>query len=209
MRDEARDQLSKKVIRAPFEGVLRTFSVEVGEYVRDGQQLAELLDLATVRMTVGVSDRQIVSIRRGAPVEVDVEALPGERFAGTVLRVGSATDADTRKFPVEVEVANPDERLLPGMVARVTLDLGDERPVLLVPRDATVDEFALRFVYVLEPDGSDTVARRRNVRLRDVAFQPGVLQVDDGLESGETIAVTGMRQLSSGAVVEVRDGAAR
>jgi membrane fusion protein (multidrug efflux system) len=204
MRDEARDQLAKKVIAAPFDGVLRSFPVEVGEYVREGQQLAELLDLATVRMTVGVSDRQIVSIRPGAEVEVEVEALPGERFAGSVLRAGSATDADTRKFPVEVEVQNPDRRLLPGMVARVTLDLGDERAVLLVPRDATLDEFGLRFVYVLERNGAGSVARRRRVRVRDVAFQPGVLQIDEGLESGETIATTGMRQLSDGASVEVR-----
>lgn len=208
MRDEARDQLAKKVIKVPFDGVLRSFSVEVGEYVREGQQLAELLDLATVRMTVGVSDRQIVSIRPGAQVEVEIEALPGERFAGSVLRAGSATDADTRKFPVEVEVQNPDRRLLPGMVARVTLDLGDEREVLLVPRDATIDEFGLRFVYVLEPNGAGNVARRRRIQVRNVAFQPGVLQVDEGLEPGETIATTGMRQLSDGASVEVSAGSA-
>jgi membrane fusion protein (multidrug efflux system) len=205
MRDEARDQLAKKVIRAPFEGVLRTFSVEVGEYVQDGQQIAELLDLATVRMTVGVTDTQIVSIDPRTPVHVAVEALPGERFEGRVLRVGAATDPETRKFPVEIEVPNPGERLLPGMVARVTLELGDEEPVLLVPRDATVDEFGLRFVYVLEPDGSGMVARRRRVRVRDVAFEPGVLQVDDGLEPGETIALSGMRQLSDGAPVDVRE----
>jgi membrane fusion protein (multidrug efflux system) len=205
MRDEARDQLAKKVIRAPFEGVLRTFSVEVGEYVQDGQQLAELLDLATVRMTVGVSDTQVVSIHPGTAVEVEVEALPGERFQGTVLRVGSATDPDTRKFPVEIEVPNPGERLLPGMVARVTLELGDEQPVLLLPRDATIDEFGLRFVYVLEPGDAGLVARRRRVQVRDVAFAPGVLRVDDGLEAGETIAVTGMRQLSDGTAVHVRE----
>lgn len=204
MRDEARDQLAKKVISAPFDGVLRSFSVEVGEYVRDGQQLADLLDLSAVRMTVGVSDRQVVRVRPGADVEVEVEALPGERFAGRVLRVGSATDADTRKFPVEVEVENPDGRLLPGMVARVTLDLGDEREVLLVPRDATIDEFGLRFVYVLEPDGAGSVARRRRIQVRDVAFRPGVLQVDEGLAAGEMIATTGMRQLSDGASVDVR-----
>jgi membrane fusion protein (multidrug efflux system) len=209
MRDEARDQLAKKVIRAPFEGVLRTFEVEVGEYVHDGQELAELLDLASVRMTVGVTDTQIVDIRPGSLVQLDVEALPGERFAGTVLRVGSASDPDTRKFPVEIEVANPEERLLPGMVARVTLELGDEEPVLLVPRDAAIDEFGLRFVYVLEPNGSQTVARRRRVRLRDVAFAPGVLRVDEGLEPGEIIAVTGLRQLSDGAPVEMREGGAR
>ncbi len=204
-RDEARDQLTKKRIAAPFEGVLRAFPVEVGEYVREGQQLGELLDLSTVRMTVGVSDRQIVSIRVGAQVQAEVEALPGERFEGTVLRAGSATDPDTRKFPVEIEMGNSDGRLLPGMVARVTLDLGDELPVLLVPRDATVDEFGLSFVYVLEHNGSGMVARRRRVEVRDVAFEPGVVQVDAGLEPGETIATTGMRQLSDGAPVEVRD----
>ena len=61
----ARDDLDKKTIAAPFAGVLRSFRVEQGEYVREGQQLGELLDLETARVVIGLSDRQIVMVRSG------------------------------------------------------------------------------------------------------------------------------------------------
>ena len=56
---QARDDLTKKTIAAPFAGVLRSLRVEVGEYVQEGQELGELLDLDTARVTLGLSDRQV------------------------------------------------------------------------------------------------------------------------------------------------------
>jgi membrane fusion protein (multidrug efflux system) len=205
-RDEARDQLAKKTLAAPFDGVLREFPVEVGEYVREGQRVGEILDLSAVRISVGLSDRQIVAVAAGAPVQVDVEVFPGEAFSGSVLRVGSASDPQTKKFPVEVEVPNADGRLLPGMVARVSLDLGSEQPLTLIPREAALDEFGLRFVFLVEASGVGSVARRQRVEVRDVPFRPGVFEVVEGLTPGDRIATTGIRQLRDGAAVEPRAG---
>ncbi len=198
---QARDDLAKKVVRAPFAGVLRSFPVEAGEYLTDGQQLAELLDLETARVTIGLADREVVAVRPGQTVRLRVEAYPNEEFEGRVLRVGAAADTVNKKFPVEVEVPNPDRRLLPGMVAAVSLDVGDAVPRTVVPRDATVDEFGLRFVYVIEVngDGDGTgVARRRRVAVRSLPFHPGIFEIVDGLVEGETIALTGTRELGDG-----------
>jgi membrane fusion protein (multidrug efflux system) len=195
---QARDDLEKKTIRAPFAGVLRSFPPEVGEYVQDGQKVAELLDLETARASIGLSDREVVEARPGQPVEVRVEAYPGEDFAGEVLRVAAASDSQTKKFPVEVEIPNPGRRLLPGMVARFVLRLGEAEPRTLIPRDAALEEFGLRFVWVVEPDEAGWVARRRRVELRPLAFRPGELEVIAGLEAGERIAVSAMGQLRDG-----------
>ena len=212
-RDElerARDDLQKKSIAAPFAGVLRSFRVEQGEYVREGQQLGELLDLETARVVIGLSDRQIVMVRSGQPVEVAVEAYPGESFAGSILRVGAASDPSSRKFPVELELPNPEGRLLPGMIATVAFDLGPERPGALIPREASVEEFGLRFVWVIEQEeqqeeGGALVARRRLVGVRAVPFRPAEFEVLSGVAEGEEIALTGMRQLREGERVR-RDG---
>jgi membrane fusion protein (multidrug efflux system) len=205
----SRDELAKKTVAAPFAGVLRSFPVEVGEYVSEGQQLAELLDLAAARLLIGLSDREVVAVRPGQQAEVFVEAYGGERFAGSVLRVGAASDPETRKFPVEVEIANPDRRLLPGMVVRAGLELGAAVPRRLIPRDATVDEFGLRLVFVVveDPDTGRVVARRRRVEVRDLPFRPGEFEVVDGLADGEEIALTGVRQLRDGEAVRREHGA--
>ena len=106
----------------------------------------------------------------------------------------------SKKFPVEIELPNPDARLLPGMVATVILDLGEAELRTVIPRDATLDEFGLRFVWVVERDGSDGhwVARRRRVAVRPLPFRPGEFEVLSGLAEGEEIAITGMRQLRDG-----------
>ncbi len=195
----ARDDLANKTIRAPFTGVLRSFPVESGEYVREGQELGELLDLSKARVTVGLSDREIVAVRPGQPASISVEAYDGERFEGRVLRVGAASEADTRRFPVEIELPNADARLLPGMVARATLQLGEPVVRRLIPRDATLDEFGLYFVYVVESDAdAGLVARRRRVRVAQIPFRPGDFEVLEGLEVGEEIAIGDIRQLRDG-----------
>ena len=195
---QARDDLTKKTISAPFAGVLRSFHVEVGEYVREGQELGELLDLDTARVTLGLSDRQVVAVRADQPVTVTVGAYPEERFQGSILRVGAATDAVSRKFPVEVEIPNGERRLLPGMVVRVAFDLGPAQPRAVIPREATVDEFGLRFVYRIEEQAGALVARRRRVGVRALPFRPGEFEVLSGLAEGDEIALTATRQLRDG-----------
>lgn len=203
--DEARDDLAKKTIRAPFAGVLRSFRLERGEVVSVGQEIGELLDLESARVTIGLSDRQIVSLTPGAPASVRVEAHPNEVFEGTVLRVGAAADAASRRFPAEIELANPDHRLLPGMVVRVEFDVASEVPRLLVPREAVIHEFGLGFVYVLvaEEDGVLRV-RRRSVSALELPFDPAFMEIASGLRDGERIAVRGVRGLRDGMPVRSR-----
>jgi membrane fusion protein (multidrug efflux system) len=205
----ARDDLAKKTIRARFGGVLRRFDVEVGEYIREGQQLGELLDTTTARITIGLSDRDVVAVRSGQPAAVEVEAYPGETFEGVVLRVGAASDPASKKFPVEVELPNGAGRLLPGMIATVILELGEVALRMLIPRDAGVDEFGLHSVFVIEVSGGEAgfVARRRRVGVRPVPFRPGEFEVVSGLEPGERIALTGVRQLRDGEPVRLRSTA--
>ena len=148
--------------------MLRSFDVELGEYVGIGQPLGELLDLSAARITIGLSDRQIVTVRAGEPVAVSIEAHPQQAFEGAILRVASAAERDTFKFPVEIEVPNPERRILPGMVARVSLDLGSADDRLIVPRESVGREFGLRFVFLIEDDGERLRVRRRRVEVREL-----------------------------------------
>ena len=202
----ARDDLAKKTIRAPFDGVLRSFDVDVGEYVGEGQKLGELLDTRTARVTIGLRDREVVAVAPGRTVEVRVEAYRGEVFTGTVLRVGAASDPETRKFPIEVEVPNDAGRLMPGMVATVTLELADAGERMLIPRDAAIEEFGLHSVFVVEAAevGGNEVAKRRRVEVRPMPFRPAELEVVSGLEPGQRVVVSGARQLRDGEAVRLR-----
>ncbi len=199
----ARDRLSQRILVAPFDGVLRVFDAEVGEYVSPGQPIGELLDISHVRVTVGLRDLDVVAVKPGMQAVVHIDALPGETHAATVMRVARAADSTSRKFSVQLELENAQGRLMPGMVAMVDLDLGSRNQALLVPSDAVLDEFGLRFVYVVDAaPGQEPVARTRRVEARSVPFQPGILEITQGLQTGERIATTSLRQLHDGSRIE-------
>jgi multidrug efflux pump subunit AcrA (membrane-fusion protein) len=139
---------------------------------------------------------------------VRVEAYPGEVFEGRILRVGAASDTETGRFPIEIEVPNSTGRLLPGMVTRVLLDLGEPVSRRLLPREATLDEFGLRFVWAIEDEAGNDVARRRRVEVRPLPFRPGVFELVSGLPAGARIAVSDIRQLRDGELVRVRGASA-
>ncbi|MEE2673942.1 MAG: efflux RND transporter periplasmic adaptor subunit [Myxococcota bacterium] len=198
----ARDRLSQRELFAPFDGVLREFDCEVGEYVSPGQPIGELLDVSRVRVHIGLRDRDVVAVQPEMQAKVRVDARDGEVRSGTVLRVAAAAESATRKFPVQVEVENADGLLMPGMLARVELELGNQSQAILVPREAVLSDFGLPFVYVVHAEpGTPSIVRRRRVTVQEVPFHPGSMAVTQGLSSGERIAVTSLRQLRDGSQV--------
>lgn len=203
--NDAETRLAKTQIRAPFEGVVSNLDLDPGAYLQPGQPVVEIVDLSEIEIEVGVSGGDILALTVGDPVELRVQALPGERFAGRIASLGRTADAITRKYPVPVVVANDDLRLLPGMLGTLRFELGAARAAVIVPRRAVRQEFDLAYIFVLEPDGDDrAVVRRRRVETRPLAFRPDVIEVTAGLEPGDQIATTGVRELRDGQFVRVR-----
>jgi membrane fusion protein (multidrug efflux system) len=178
--------------------------LEPGTYVRTGDPVAEMADLAEIEIDVGVDDRLIIALDESSPVRVAADAIPGEWFEGRIASLPRVPDATSQKYRVPVRVPNDEMRLLPGMLGRVRLTLGDESLTIRVPRRAISREYELEFVWVLEPvsqtDAGETVAtvRRRRVRVIPVPFRPDLVDVSSGLEEGDIVATSNLRELSEG-----------
>jgi RND family efflux transporter MFP subunit len=202
--EDSRARLERSEIRAPFAGFVHHLHVDPGAYLRPGSQVADIVDLSEVEVGISVTDRQIVALGVGDPVVVEVALYAGEEFEGAIVGLGRATDAGSRKYPVTTRLPNPDERLLPGMVATVHLGLPSAGTVLELPRTAIRREFEIDYVFVLEPDGEDGArARRRRVVSRAVPFSPESVEIVTGLAAGERVAVSGVRELRDGVAVRV------
>ena len=205
---EAETRLEKTRIRAPFDGVVSSLDLEPGAYLQPGMAVAEIADLAEVEIEVGLSDQQILSVSHGLAVEISVQALPGRRFDGRVVRPGRTADAKTRKYPVAVRVANPEDQLLAGMLGTVHFELGNAESVIRLPSSAVFWEFDLAYVYVLVPGDSGSQAERRRIQTRPIPFRPELIEVTEGLKSGERVATSGVGELRDGLLVRERRGAA-
>lgn len=135
-------------------------------------------------------------LEEGTPVEIIVDALPGETFQGRIVRLGAELDPDSRTLDVEAEIANPDGRLRPGMLARMEVPRRTLQGALLVPLEALVDLGEERALFVVE----DGVARRRIVELGPVLGERVV--VLSGLAPGEAVIVEGEQRVAEGQPVE-------
>jgi RND family efflux transporter MFP subunit len=134
------DRLRRMVVRAPFAGRVVEERTEVGQWVQESDPVVLLADLSTVKIRVPVPEKHISALDRQSRAEVLFEALPEETFGGHVSAVIPQADTAARTFPVEVTVPNPDSRILAGMLARVTFDVGQVHPALLVNKDALVPQ---------------------------------------------------------------------
>ena len=181
--------LEKSRVRTPIDGTVKTRAAEEGEFLNKGQLIAEILDLSKVRVLFHVPEKEIRHIAAGKPVQVRLDALPGLDIPGNVALVGLEADLSNRSFPVEVELDNPQGRLLPGMLARVQVRLETHRAQVLVPRFAILEREDGRVVYLAK--GNRAVERHI-----ETGASPGErVQVLKGLSGGERLIVTGQQKL--------------
>ncbi len=188
--------MRKTTVKSPIGGEVARRYVTTGEVAAPGQPIFDLVDISKVKAVAGLPERDFSHMKEGQETEVRVDAWPGERFAGTVERIGLVA-GPARTFPLEVTVDNGDRRLRPGMVGEVQLTKETFDSAIVIPQDAVIDEFDSQRVYVAE----NGVAKERKVTLgpRDGRL----VVVTSGLEAGEALVVTGHRFLTDGRAVEV------
>ncbi len=201
------DRIRKYTLRAPFEGFVSREQTEVGAWLKQGDAVAEVIEIDPVEVVVNVPETAISHVRLEHECEIQVAALPGRRFVGTVASIVPQGDSQSRSFPVKIRVPNPTEdpqsRLMPGMLARVTLPTGPESTSLLVPKDGL--NLAGDAATAMKVVGDKVVA----VPVRKGAAFGELIQVTsvdpDALQAGDTIVVRGNERLRPGQAVAIRN----
>lgn len=201
------DEKDRHTVKAPYAGFVVKKHTEVGTWIAEGDAVVDLVALAHVDVVVPMLEDDLLHLRRGMPVNVRIDALPEKHVEGTIHRIVPAADARTRTAPVKIRVKNVIEddrvRIKPGMFARVTLPVGEETKVLLVPKDAIVLGREQPLVYVFDKESASV--RPVPVTL-GVAVDAGI-QVEGELEPGMQVVIRGNERLRPG--MRVRPVAAR
>lgn len=198
--------LTEAVLRAPFAGTVAECLVQEGEFVAPGAPVMLLVDPSALEARALLDPRDALDLAEGARAHVEAHARPGERFGAHVERVGDVVDARTRRLPVTVRVDDPEQRLRPGLAARVQVELGAPREVVTVPQDAVFERYEQTHVYVVEGDDAPTALRRAVVlgRARDGRFA-----IEEGLRAGERVVVAGIDRVVHDRRVQVVEAVAR
>ena len=162
-----KDRAAYLRITAPFDGVVTARFAHPGVLVGPGADpvLLELQQVSRLRVVVAVPEEYAGVITRSARVEFRVAAWPDRVFAGTVARSAHALDSKTRTLPVELDVANTDEALAPGMYPSVKWPVRRARPALFVPRTAIVTTTERTFVVRAKSGKAEFICWLHNARL--------------------------------------------
>lgn len=146
----ARD-VEKTTVAAPFDGFVVEKRTEVGEWIEAGGAVCEFVALDRVRVRVDVPEAAIAHARIGSEATVEVEAL-GRIVPAAVSRVIPRAAPAARTFPVEIDVANADHALLPGMFVWAHVSAGPLSKRLMVSKDALVTRGGVRQVFVVREE---------------------------------------------------------
>ena len=194
-------ELDRTTLRASLTGFVVRKYVEVGTWVKTGDPIADLVDLNPVYANGPVGERKISLLQKGLTAKVAVDALPGQSFEGTVTHIVPRADPQSRTFPVKVRIPNKDGRLKSGMLARVTVSLGNGRSGLLVPKDAVVRRGADQVVFVVE----NGVVKQVKVKTGRAVQQLLVIHNSD-LKPNQEVVIIGNESLTDGAKVRKVNG---
>ena len=187
------------ILRSPVSGVITARNYDVGDMYSMSSPVYTVQQITPVKLLVAVSETDYTRISKGDKCVITADALPGESFRGSVVRIYPVMDPSSHTFNVEVQVPNANARLRPGMYARVSLNMGDTESIV-IPDAAIVKQqgSGQRTVFVLKDD--DTA----EVRLVTLGkFFDGQYEVLEGLSEGDRVVSKGQASLRSGVKVEV------
>ncbi|RME01800.1 MAG: efflux RND transporter periplasmic adaptor subunit, partial [Calditrichaeota bacterium] len=197
-RDLARKRLDDATLRAPFDGRIAAKQFDLGNTAAPGVPVVTLVDIRRLKVKIGVSEQDVVRLRKNQPASLQIDAYPGHTFQGRISAIAPDADMRTRTFPVEIVLTNPAEYpLRAGMVAKVRVQLSQIKGVPMIPTSSLVQSAQTRVAFVVR----NGKAEKRTLKLGpQKGNRIAVLQ---GLQPGEKVIVLGQDRVSDGSQVKI------
>lgn len=190
--------LENTTLLSPIDGVVTARNYDRGDMYSGGMPVLVVEQITPVKLMINVSEGHFTDVKKGAPVKVRLDVYGEEEFQGYISLVYPTIDAATRTFQVEVKLDNKDQRVRPGMFARVVLNFGTENNVV-VPDLAIVKQAGSgdRYVYVYN-DGKVSYNKVELGRRMGTEYE-----LKSGVPNNSQVVIAGQARLSDGIEVDV------
>ncbi|MDI6794577.1 MAG: efflux RND transporter periplasmic adaptor subunit [bacterium] len=193
-------QLSDTVLTAPVSGFITRYNIEAGEMVAPGTPVADLIDISRIKVEIGLTQEEAVLIRKGQKVTFTCDPYPGEIFKGKISAIGPKARPASNLFPVEITARNPENKLRPGMVARVKIIYQTLRDEILIPQEVILKQSNQEYVFVAQAGEAEQRVVEVSDRIKGQAL------IRSGLTKGEILITSGHERIKDGdKIIEVGD----
>ncbi|SMF22154.1 membrane fusion protein, multidrug efflux system [Alteromonadaceae bacterium Bs31] len=203
--DNIRTSISKKTVKAPFNGRLGIRLVNVGKDLGKGDPIVSLQEVNPIYVNFSLPQQDLPYLSMGLVVRVKSDAVLGKTYTGEITAINPEVDPSTRSVRVQATLENEDHALLPGMFADVKVVLPESEKVLAVP--ATAIAYATYgdsvFVVAEQENEEGLVAQQQFVQIGKA--RGDYVAIDVGVSAGDQVVSGGVFKLRNGAAVEVNN----
>lgn len=185
------DRLERLTVSAPFDGVVVTKRTELGQWIRQGDAIIEIVGLDQIEARLFLPESLIAGLTPTTSASLDVRvriSATGEVIAAPIAGVIPESDPLSRLIPIRMRLENSGHKLRPGMSIAGLVPTGTQEPSLTIHKDAVLRDDAGEFVYY-DAGGSAAVARIQSifplgdrVAVRSATLRPGMAVITEGNE---------------------------
>ena len=189
-------QITKRTVKAPFDGLLGLKQVSEGSYLSPGTPIVNLVNTNPINIEFSVPEKYSQDIAMGTRIEFRMDGV-NDSFTATVVAKEPNINSETRTLTLKAQAPNPRGRILPGAFANVQVNLESYDDAILIPTQAIMPELDGKKVFVYRGGKAEKVSVETGIRQEDR------IQVLEGLENGDTVITTGILQIRPGAPVTI------
>ncbi|KAF0159037.1 MAG: HlyD family secretion protein [Syntrophaceae bacterium] len=193
----SRERFVRTKIYSPLVGSVKEKKVSVGDYVRNGTPLLQLIKINPLKLNFTVSEKDVAGLRIGQEVSFTVDAFPGKQFKGKVSLLYPNVEERTRTLQAEAMVPNANHMLKPGYFARIQIFTQAARDTVVVPITALLYDGPVIRVFVV----NGNKAQERIIKTGNKYGE--YMEIPEGLKEKEQVVVVGQNNLSEGVKVNV------
>lgn len=197
-RTSYKNLLENTTLVSPINGVITARNYDNGDMYSGGNPVLVVEQITPVKLMINVSETYFTKVKKGADVSVKIDVYDDENFTGKISLVYPTIDPLTRTFPVEIKLANKDQKVRPGMFARATINFGTADHVV-VPDQAIVKQAGSgdRYVYVYK-DGKVSYNKVELGRRMNTEYE-----LISGVEDKAQVVIAGQARLLNDMEVQV------
>lgn len=200
-----KSRISKRIIRAPFDGVVGLRNISVGTLAQPGFMLTTVDDDSVMKLDFSIPSVFLKTLRTGVKVEATARAFPGDIFTGKIASIDSRVDPITRTITARALIKNEEGLLRPGLLMRVELSKG-ERQALIMPEESIITEGDKKFALVAKKLEDSKNPNAQTVERREIQIgqrQFGVVEILNGLKKGDYVVTHGTLRARPGQPIKV------
>lgn len=191
-------------LKAPFDGYVSARYLDPGAMVGPGEKpVVSLVRTNDVTVLASLIEKDAVKVSKDMRVNIVLHAFPERGFEGRIARIGRAIEPISRTLPIEIDIPNSGDLLLPGMTGRVEIVIDTHRDAILLPVTALLHLERASYAFIVEPD-EEGVMRARRVEVKLGEDLGDWIEIVEGIAATDQVVLFGRELVTDGKRVEIR-----